>query len=113
MLVGTVDNTLAGVVVVKSKVLWKKTYSFSILVLAITDTLTLKLGMIGFILLRFNYFMQDLSDPACKSVTSLLLFLLSLEPWILVMMTLEHLVAVYLLHKTKVIFTKLQSYVVD
>ena len=52
MLVGTVGNLTAAYVAVKSKELWKYTFSLYILVLAIWDTLTLDIFIVNSILLK-------------------------------------------------------------
>ena len=106
MLVGTVGNVLAGVVVVRSKILWKRTSSLHILMLAVADTLLLDVCLLDLFLVFLDINMRNLGQAACKLVFFVIYFLQAWEAWIIVNMSIESLVVVYMPHQSRFLFTK-------
>ena len=109
MVMGTVGNVVAAVVVIRSKQLWKHTTSLYIVALAIMDTLTLNFSL----LLKNNFFRniwvidhESVGTLTCRLLGFFYHFLPEFAAWILVNMAAERLVAVYAPFKVKVIFTK-------
>ena len=106
LVVGTVGNVLAGVVVVRSKLLWKRTFSLYILMLAVADTLMMIFGLLDYVLFMYGIDVRTYTNESCKMVIFLKYYLSMWEAWILVNMSLERLVAVYLPLRCRSLFTK-------
>ena len=107
LILGTIGNILSIVVLWKRKALNKNTTTIYLLTLAVIDELVLLTGVLKFwCQIAFNFDIRNYHTFGCKFYEFLIYALFMFEAWVLVNLTLERLVAVYIPHKSKILFTK-------
>ncbi|XP_046381339.1 neuromedin-U receptor 2-like [Haliotis rufescens] len=103
---GTVGNVLSIVVLTK-KTMRKSSVSIYLTCLAVADLLALYSGLLRqWIIYTFKVDIRELHPVICKVNTWLLYVSLDLSAWILVSVTVERAISVWLPHRVKVICTK-------
>ena len=106
VILGTIGNVLSAIVM-QSKRLRKYTTSVYLTMLACVDTAVLYTGLSRqWVLAVFNTDLRFLTSGLCKLHLFLMYFLVQLEAWILVCVSIERLVAVWLPLKAQRIFTR-------
>ncbi len=106
LVVGTVGNTLSGMVMLR-KSLRSTVTGFFLLILAVEDTATLWVGLLRHYLLRVHGInLRGFTDFGCKLHNFLVYWLRHYGSWILVCMTAERFLSVFFPHKAKVLVTR-------
>ena len=106
VILGTIGNVLSAVVMQRKR-LRKYTTSVYLTMLACVDTAVLYTGLSRqWVLAVFYTDIRFLTSGLCKLHLFLMYFLVQLEAWILVCVTIERLVAVWLPLKVQRIFTR-------
>ncbi|XP_046582520.1 FMRFamide receptor-like [Haliotis rubra] len=106
LIFGTAGNILSMIVLTR-QAMRKSSMSIYLTCLAVADLLALYSGLLRqWIIYTFNTDIRELHPLICKVVTWMLYFSLDLSAWILVSVTVERAVSVWLPHKVKVICTK-------
>ncbi|KAK2158225.1 hypothetical protein LSH36_174g02023 [Paralvinella palmiformis] len=103
---GTIGNLLSGLVMMR-KSLQRHTTSLYLTVLAVVDTAVLYTGLLRYwIRALYGLDIRTLSVAGCKLHIFLVYFLVHFEAWILVWVAVERLVAIFVPHRAKDLFTK-------
>lgn len=106
LLLGSVGNGLSVAVMWRKK-LRQHTTAFFLIILAVVDTAVLYNWFVRYWVLAVSGIdTRLLSAASCKLHTFLSYFLVDFESWILVSVSLERLVAVFVPHRAKMIYTK-------
>ncbi|XP_067681288.1 mu-type opioid receptor-like [Haliotis asinina] len=106
LIFGTVGNILSMIVLTR-QAMRKSSMSIYLTCLAVADLLALYSGLLRqWIIYTFQIDLRELHPLVCKIYTWMLYVSLDLSAWILVSVTVERAVSVWLPHKVKVICTK-------
>ncbi|KAK2179413.1 hypothetical protein NP493_492g02000 [Ridgeia piscesae] len=106
IILGTIGNSLSGVVMMR-KDLRKTTTSLFLTVLAVVDTAILYTGLLRQWLIIYKDFdIRKVAAATCKLHTFLLYALNQYQAWLLVIVTIERLIAVFLPHQSKRLCTR-------
>ena len=107
LLLGTVGNILVVLVIARRKVLRLSTNGMYLMCLALADLLVLYTGLLRHWILHLtDVNIRNTSDASCKVHLCLTYFATQLASWVLINLTMERVVAVFLPHRAKVIFTQ-------
>lgn len=106
IIIGTIGNSLSAVVMMR-KDLRKTTTSLFLTVLAFVDTAILYTGLLRQWLVMYkDYDIRTVAAATCKLHTFLLYALNQYQAWLLVIVTIERLIAVFLPHQSKRLCTR-------
>ena len=104
--IGTIGNILSAVVMLRQS-LRKCTTSLYLFVLAVVDTLVLYTGLLEtWIRNVFESAFKNASIATCRIYLFVFYLVVDIEAWILVCVGVERMVAIFLPHKAKQIFTR-------
>ncbi len=104
--IGTVGNLLSAVVMTRPN-LRKLTATLYLAVLAAVDTLVLYIGLLRQWMLNvFGTDVRDHSIAVCRIHSFVIYLAIEIEPWVIVCVGIERVVAIYFPHKAKQTFTR-------
>ena len=110
LIFGTIGNILSIVVLWKREALNKNTTTIYLICLAVIDEFVLLTGLLKFWCdVAFNLDIRLFHSFGCQFYEFFIYALFMFEPWVLVNLTLEKLVAVYVPHKSKILFTNTKA----
>ncbi|CAH1797430.1 unnamed protein product [Owenia fusiformis] len=105
IILGTIGNTLALIILTR-KNMRKSTSSVYLSVLAVVDTMVLYTGLLRYwIIYISDVDIRDITLGGCKVHIFIVYYTVHLSAWILVVVTSERLIAVYIPHKAQVYCT--------